>query len=197
MVDNKRLKTLNISGNALNASACFTICVGIEQNFVIRNVCMDNNAIGVQGAKALLELPSTVGNRVRVSAERCNISLIDTDFKFNRYDPGGEYVLHLDEAFDRAIAIKLLQLIALNTSLKVSVFYEAPAVNMGRNAIRRGKGNGIVKLIRGFSDHKYKEMDREQKDLMSQLKRVAKAALDMDTAVSLFNEFDEDGSGMF
>lgn len=38
-------------------------------------------------------------------------------------------------------------------------------------------------------------MDREQSDLMSRLKRVARAALDMNAAVQLFNEFDEDGSG--
>jgi Ran GTPase-activating protein (RanGAP) involved in mRNA processing and transport len=84
LIDNKVLRTLNAGGNSFNATACFTICVGIEENYVIRNVVLDNNSIGVQGAKALLELPSTVGNRVRISAERCNINLIDSNFKFSR-----------------------------------------------------------------------------------------------------------------
>lgn len=83
-------------------------------------VLLDNNSIGVQGAKALLELPSTVGNRVRVSAERCNISLVENDFKFNRNDPGGVHTLHLENAFERAVAFKILQIIAHNSSFDVT-----------------------------------------------------------------------------
>lgn len=40
LVENKTLRTLNVCGNSFNATACFTICVGIEENFVIRNVVL-------------------------------------------------------------------------------------------------------------------------------------------------------------
>ena len=155
LVENKTLKTLNICGNSLNATACFTICVGIEENFVLRSVILDNNAIGTEGAKALLELPSTVGNRVRVSAERCNCKLVDHDFKFNRNDPGGIHDLHLDNPFERAVAFKILQIIAQNTSYKVTARYDSPAALMQRNATPNSKkGKGEIKLVRGYSDHK-------------------------------------------
>lgn len=149
---------------------------------------------------------------MRVSAERCNISLIDRDFKFNRNDPGGTHVLNLDLPFERAVAFKILQIIAVNTSYRVSARYDAPISTIARK-VGNNKSKEDFKLIRGFSDHKVymngvkcceclicapyqvKVMDREQVDLMSRLKRVARASLDMEMAVALFNEFDEDGSG--
>jgi hypothetical protein len=123
------------------------------------------------------------------------------------------HTLHLDDAFDRAVAFKLLQIIAVNTSYSLTLRYEAPVVNnraaaatkgagagagagaVGKKPVRGGKGSGEIKLVRGYSDHKVRLMDRGQKDLMARLKRVARAALDIDAANQLFEEFDEDGSG--
>lgn len=202
IIDNKTLITLKASSNALNSTACFTICVGIEENYVIRNVVLDNNVIGVSGAKALLEIPLTVGNRVHVSADRCNTSIVDPDFPFDRHDPGGYRVLHLDNGFERAIAFKILQIVATETSYSLNLKYEPPVI-ASRISVNPKKGQSHnprmqeIKLIKGYSSKKVEFMDSQMRDMMSQLKKIARAAMDIDVATKLFNEFDEDGSVRF
>jgi Ran GTPase-activating protein (RanGAP) involved in mRNA processing and transport len=70
LLSNHCLRTLLISNNNINSTACFTICVGIEENYSLEYVNMDSNPIGVMGAKILMQIPVTSGSRVRVSAAK-------------------------------------------------------------------------------------------------------------------------------
>ena len=70
LISNQSLRTLLISNNNINSSACFTICVGIEENFSLEYVNMDRNPIGQGGAKILMQLPVTSGSRVTLSASK-------------------------------------------------------------------------------------------------------------------------------
>ena len=69
-MENGTLKFLNLSSNNINASACFTISVGIIESKALQRVIMDCNPIGEAGAQALMIVPITVGSRVRVTAEK-------------------------------------------------------------------------------------------------------------------------------
>jgi NLR family CARD domain-containing protein 3 len=70
LLSNHTLKTLLLSNNGLPASACCTICVGIERNLQLEYVNIDGNPIGEEGAKMLMQLPYTCGKRVKVSAQK-------------------------------------------------------------------------------------------------------------------------------
>ena len=206
ILDNKTLLTLKISNNSLNSTACFTICVGIEENFVLREVALNDNPIGIFGAKALLEIPVTCGSRLKVSADRCNISLHESNFPFDRMDLTGQRTLDLSKPFERAIAFKILQIVATQSSYKFALLrYEPPSVKSrvvaaidtaagsDRPITARGKD---IKLVRNtFSHTKIQFMSESQKKVLESLKNVSRAAKDFELAAKLFMEFDSDGSG--
>lgn len=68
LLSNRVLKTLLLSNNAIPASGCCAICVGIERNLSLEYVNLDGNPIGEEGAKMLMQLPYTCGKRVKISA---------------------------------------------------------------------------------------------------------------------------------
>ena len=49
LIDNRSIKHLSIANNNIDASACFTICIGIQENLALLNVVMDGNPIGEAG----------------------------------------------------------------------------------------------------------------------------------------------------
>jgi Ran GTPase-activating protein (RanGAP) involved in mRNA processing and transport len=61
LLQNRSLKTLLLVNNGINFSACFAICVGIEENYSLRTVNMDSNPIGEGGARAFMQIPFTAG----------------------------------------------------------------------------------------------------------------------------------------
>lgn len=67
---NKTLKTLLLSNNAINSTACCTICVGVERNHTLEYLNIDGNPIGDDGAKMLMQIPYTCGKRVKISAQK-------------------------------------------------------------------------------------------------------------------------------
>lgn len=75
--DNKTLRTLIISSNSLDSVACVCLCSGVIENKSLRSVTLDGNPIGVQGAKAVMLVPTMVGSRVKISARKCNIGIKD------------------------------------------------------------------------------------------------------------------------
>lgn len=64
--------------------------------------------------KALMLIPMIAGNRVKLSADRCNINIRSTDKKhcFDFENLIHEYPLHMEDGFERAVAIILLHLVA-------------------------------------------------------------------------------------
>ena len=181
--------------------------MGIEENYTIREVVLDDNPIGLNGAKALLEVPTQVGNRVKVLANRCNILLHDASFKFDRQDPTGYRQLDLSVPFERAIAFKTLQILASHSSFELAMLrYDPPAAAARAKAVSSSSysdslGNkkervirGDIKLVRSFASTKVQYMDKAQLRVMEALKKVARAAKDLSLAAKLFCEYDSDGS---
>ena len=62
--------------------------------------------------KALMLVPMIAGNRVKVTAQRCNISIRDSRCWFDFEKLIRDYDLTMENGFHRAIAIMLLHLIA-------------------------------------------------------------------------------------
>ena len=62
--------------------------------------------------RALMLVPIIAGNRVKVSASACNISLRDSTCSFDFEKCIGEYKLDMSKGFERAIVIILLHMIA-------------------------------------------------------------------------------------
>ena len=46
IIDNRTLKTLLISNNSIDATACFTICVGVIENLALTRLSLNGNPIG-------------------------------------------------------------------------------------------------------------------------------------------------------
>ena len=127
ILDNRTLRTLLIAHNSLDSTACFTICAGVLENLALRKVCLDGNPIGERGAKALMLIPVVAGFRVEVSVNNCDISLKDDRCFFDPGEPCGSYTLHLNKPFERAIAFKMLEIVASNSAYFFRrIAYEEP-----------------------------------------------------------------------
>lgn len=62
--------------------------------------------------KALMLVPMIAGNRVKISAARCNVSIRDSKCDFDFVKLIRRYELNMENGFHRAQAIILLHLIA-------------------------------------------------------------------------------------
>lgn len=62
--------------------------------------------------KALMLVPMIAGNRVKVTAARCNINIRDPRCWFDFEKLIREYDLRMEDGYHRAIAIILLHMIA-------------------------------------------------------------------------------------
>jgi hypothetical protein len=61
LLGNTILRTLLLANNNINFSACFAICVALEENFSLRKLSLDGNPIGEGGGRALMQVPFTAG----------------------------------------------------------------------------------------------------------------------------------------
>ena len=61
LLGNTVLHTLLLTNNNINFSACFSICVALEENFSLRKLSLDGNPIGEGGGRALMQVPFTTG----------------------------------------------------------------------------------------------------------------------------------------
>lgn len=96
-------------------------------NIALRYICLDGNPIADQGARALMNVPAAVGSRIEISARGCNIEILDESCWFDQSSPCGSFTLNLSLPFERAVAFKLLNIVANHTSLIISkCVYEEP-----------------------------------------------------------------------
>ena len=76
---------------------------------------------------------------MKVTASRCNLLIKDVDSKFDLSSPDGFYTLQMENAYDRAVCIKLLRLIANHGTFVFKRFAHDRTPNvMGRANMPRG-----------------------------------------------------------
>ena len=52
--DNKVLRSLLLANNAIDSTACMTICAGIVENEALEEISFNQNPIAVQGVKVIM-----------------------------------------------------------------------------------------------------------------------------------------------
>lgn len=223
LLTNNTLQTLLVNHNNLTSAACFTICVGIEENYTLKRVNLDGNPIGEAGAKSLTQIPVTVGGRVKVSASGCNLEVkYDKDRLFNPYDPCGSYALNCEDCYHRAIAFKILRTLASNPGYTTLLFSWSPhplppleklkppppppmrnnptkaeLMMMQRRPLTMipPPSASNVKITRDIQRFDWNDLDELKRTTLEGLFDLQAAAKNVAYAKELFEEFDRDQSG--
>ena len=184
--DNKTLRYLLVANNALDSRACIAICAGILENHALKEITLDGNPIGEEGAKALMLLPTMVGSRVDISAASCNISIKDSNCKYDLGNILRTYELKLDDPFSRAIAIFVIQLVAVHQSYYIATSGWVDDA---------GKTHNLDLVEKVVVDFDSKRLDENQRKSVRNLQRVVDSNESIHKAAELFCEIDKDGSG--
>jgi hypothetical protein len=108
---------------------------------------LDGNPIGEQGMKALMLVPLIAGNRVKISAKRCNINIRDAKCWFDFEKLIREYELDMEKGFDRAVALLLSHLIAGHHSFVFSKYLHEVSGARGKKITRIQKIDLIQKAF--------------------------------------------------
>jgi hypothetical protein len=185
ILNNRTLKTLLLANNNIDSTACFTICVGVIENLALTRLSLNGNPVGEQGAKALMLVPITVGQRVKITAAGCNLIIKDSKCWFDMRNPCRKYTLNLGHPFERAVAYLVLRIVATHPSYIFSYFNHQPPGGRAES----------VDLIQAVSSEKAAYITGEKKEAVVGLMNVIAAADDREKALTLFNETDTDGSG--
>jgi Ran GTPase-activating protein (RanGAP) involved in mRNA processing and transport len=191
---NQTLVTLQLANNNIEGSGCFTICIGILENFSLKYVCLDNNPLAELGAVMLMQLPLDVGHRVKISAKNCNFIPVvgkEEDVLFDYLAPAADYELLLEDPFQRAIAIRLLNTVATTPQYKFNKFqYQKP-----RAPRAKGKTESRdIRLVASTSNEKLQHLSETNKEILKSLKSVQGAVGNLKEARRLFEKYDIDGN---
>ena len=187
LMENRTLQTLIASNNNFSSSSIMSICIGIVENLAMRHVSLNENPIGIAGARAILQLSMVVGSRATVSAANCNTIANDDRCWYDPDQPCKEYDLDLSKAFDRAVAFHLTQTIANHSTFvfEYVMYEESPGSKQPQTL-------NLKQVV--FSDRE-KYFDDEQMRLLAGLRRMKDAASNVELGTQLFYEADADGSG--
>lgn len=122
LMKNNCLKYLNLGNNNIDVFGCFTIFVGMRENKSLRQIIMDGNPIGDQGARMLMRLAASEGHRLVISTLNCDFSISNKKFKLKLEAPCAEYSLNLAIPSERSILMELLDLSANDTNIAIGKF---------------------------------------------------------------------------
>jgi len=141
----------------------------------------------------------SVGSRVKVTADNCNISIRDDSAWFDYQKPLQKYQLDLANPYERAVAFQLCQLIATHHSYVFKYFNYDPnppsQKDKNWNELDCSKKGRLVDITQIKVAADEDTMDIFEKDTVQKLRALKAAASDMFTAARLFQEVDVDGGG--
>ena len=153
---------------------------------------LDGNPIGDGGAKALMRLAVGMGGRLKVTADRCNISIVDPTAWFDLSKPLQKYQLDLESHYERAIALQLLHIVACHHSYVFRYFnYDAspPARKDPKWLDVDMKSSGrSVDLIQIKAASNEDLWDEYEKNTVAKLRNLQVIASDIYLAIKLFQE---------
>ena len=155
-----------------------------------------------------------LGNRMSISAAKCNIRITDPNCKFDFIKISKEYVLDMSDVFDRSIAIILLHLVAGHPTYVVkSIKHQKASENNNNNSNNnlnnkvndktkaKTKGKSMKKIIENIElsvicEERLKEsLNEYQLNIINNLTQIKDASENIDLATKLFQQVDVDGSG--
>ena len=191
LINNRTLHTLLVATNGIDSAACFTISVGVLENENLQYLNLDGNGIGEQGARSLMMIPKIVGSRVKISAQKCNVTLKDSACTFDFYHVLRSYKLDLSDHFQRAQALLLLHMISAHHSYVISQFDLELLLPNGKPSGKREQ----LSLVPFLDGSKVKFFDDKQKAVEASLRNVLDACSDVNKSIEFYKAIDVDGSG--
>ncbi len=184
IINHPCLEELDISRNSLDSTAFFTICISLRRHPSIRRVVADGNPIGEQGGRIAMDIVQ-YETQIDLSISDCNLSIDSGTLLMDRQYPVGNYRLELSNPYARAVCMDLLQLTARHTSLVAR-----PLELMGDSP-----ANGpvvIQKKALKIPEDELAPLAREDLEAERQVVAISK---NKEKIISVFKEFDKDGSG--
>ena len=130
------------------------------------------------------------GFRVDVSATSCNLSIKDDKNWFNAGSINRTFHLTLSDPFHRAVAILLMHIVPAHRSYKIANSLWTDKQDGNTVSV---KLNLREKIVVDFAS---KRLSASQLKQIESLRKVKEAAENTQQALELFNEVDEDGSGL-
>lgn len=196
LLENKVLQTLVIRNNGITSTACVSLCIGIGQNLAMKEICLDENPVGLRGAAAIMNLPMIVGDRVRVSAASCNTQLKDSSCFYDPSNIVGSYLLDLSQPFQRAVAFSILQTVAAHSTCIIQkIALQALRDTEKKTAFPVYLKEEKLELVQSVASDKEEYFDASQRHALQSLRLLEAAAADVSKATALFYEADLDNSG--
>ena len=199
LLENKTLQTLVIKNNNITSTACVSLCIGLGQALAMREIFLDENPVGEKGAKAIMNLPQIVGDRLKVSANACNTQLKDASCFFDPSNVVGNYSLDLSLPFHRAVAFSILQTVAAHSTCVIQRASLQPLRERegGSKSSKPSFGREEkLEFVQSVASDKEEYFDEEQRRVLAGLRLLEGAAADVTKATALFHEADLDNSGM-
>ena len=119
---NCTLRELVLGHCGLGSRPCFVIGTTVLDHPSLTKLSIDWNPVGLHGARALMDIPLCLGDRVAISLVGCNVASPDHTFLFDPGSPCRSYDLDLENLFDRAIVRSLFVLVKSHPSYSISQF---------------------------------------------------------------------------
>ena len=209
LISNQSLKILKICNNAIDETACVTIVQGLILNHSIQHIVMDGNPIGEQGIKALMQIPFSSRLNLVTSCANCNTVIKDSkcvfidpvaklkdpkSYKDPRYDsstPIGEYELHLDNPFHRAIALSLLDVVVRHKTFVIAKISHQTVATGGRpgssHANKKSQGE-TIDLVATVVYDKMPRLKPHEVEEIEYLQRSLKITSELEKCVQHYNQ---------
>ena len=130
------------------------------------------------------------GFRIDVSAASCNLGIKDPKNWFSTSSICSTFHLTLSDPFHRAVAILIMHIVACHRSYKIGNCIWMHEVD-GKTVTE--KLDLVEKVVVDFAS---KRLSASQLKQIEVLRKVKEAAENTQMALDLFNEVDEDGSGL-
>lgn len=186
---NTTLREINLSDNSIDSTACFSICGALLTNNSIRKLVLDGNPIGEMGSKAAMMVPLMMGNQLKLSLSRCNVTMKDgNEGRFDFQKILKDFTLNMEDPFERSCCSFLLNLVASHHTYELkSVNWEVPTKTKSRTS--------PIDLVCIVNQERVKYFDASQNLVLQNLKHLQEASGNIQKAVRLFQEIDKDGSG--
>ncbi len=128
---NTALRVLKVAHNNLTARPTLIIFAGVKSCKTLKELDISENPIGEEGARGLLALNITHGDRIKIYIKNCSVRLSDASCWFESFNPKGEYLLSMDNLYERAICFELLDRVSRDKDLEFQRFIYHPTANDG------------------------------------------------------------------
>ncbi len=122
LYEHPKLQTLRLAHNNILAKPACVILSAVKGCGSLTELDLSENPIGEEGARSLLALNLTHGNRIKVDIRNCTLKIKDPTCWFQMHHPRGSYDLDLSRPYERAVCIELLRSVARDKDLGFAQF---------------------------------------------------------------------------